>query len=70
MKKMVFLAMTCLSYSTMAASFGTDGASLEPVPTKNSVQQAKELYMKVKAVKGKKFGPSEMSIARRWISNT
>jgi len=54
----------------MAASFGTDGASLEPVPTKNSVQQAKELYMKVKAVKGKKFGPSEMSIARRWISNT
>ena len=64
MKKIIFLAMACLSFSSFAADFnfihagfGTDGASLEPVPTKSSVQQAKELYnaMKVKAVKGKKF---------------
>lgn len=44
-------------FNFIQAGFGTDGASLEPVPTKHSVRQAKELYnaMKVKAVKGKKF---------------
>lgn len=61
-----FTAMIALifSVSVMAqdfnfvqGGFGTDGASLEPMPTKQSAIQAAELYkaMKVKDIGGKKF---------------